>query len=272
MKPIRVALSGSGFRLGAHLGALQAIVDAGFEIVELAGTSGGSIVAALHASGMSLADMRRLCMEMDWSRMMRFSPWAVLRHQALCTGDELLAFLMDATNGKTFAQLGVDLKVVASNLLTEREFQFSRAATPDVPVALAARASASIPIVFAPVAAAGGLMVDGGTTDNIPVSDLTVDAVPRVGIFLRSDDAPLAPGRHGLRTLAPRIIDLMLSSNEEARMALDGGSGATIISVPTGYASSFDRNMPAATRQRLYGDGYSATTAMLGQIAERVPD
>ncbi|KDB08781.1 Patatin [Burkholderia sp. lig30] len=256
MKPIRVALSGSGFRLGAHLGALQASVDAGLEIVELAGTSGGSIVASLFASGMSLADMRRLCMEMDWSRMMRFSPWPVLRHQALCAGDELLAFLTDATGGKTFAQLGVDLKVVASNLLTEREFQFSRAATPDVPVALAARASASIPIVFAPVAAAGGLMVDGGTTDNIPVSDLTVDAAPRVGIFLRSDDAPLAP----------RIIDLMLSSNEEARMALDGGSGATIISVPTGYASSFDRDMPSATRQRLYDDGYVETAAAIQEL------
>ena len=55
MKPIRVALSGSGFRLGAQLGALQAISDAGFEIVQIAGASGGSIVAALFASGMSLA-------------------------------------------------------------------------------------------------------------------------------------------------------------------------------------------------------------------------
>ena len=198
-QPRSAALRGSGFRLGA----LQAIVDAGFEIVEVSATSEGSIVANLFVSDMSLADMRRLCMEMDWSRMMRFSPWAVLRHQALCTGDELLAFLTDATGGKTFAQLGVDLKVVASNLLTEREFQFSRAAMPD---------------------------------------------------------APLALGRYGLRTLAPRIIDLMLSSNEEAGMALDSGSGATIISVPT---SSFDRNMPAATRQHLYDDGYTFTAAAL---------
>lgn len=64
---IRVALSGSGFRLGAHLGALQAIVDAGYEVVELAGTSGGSIVSAMFAGGMKLADMHELCMQMDWS-------------------------------------------------------------------------------------------------------------------------------------------------------------------------------------------------------------
>nr|WP_269749343.1 patatin-like phospholipase family protein [Burkholderia ubonensis] len=78
-------------------------------------------------------------------------------------------------------RLDVDRKVIAANRLTNRKFQFSKEATPDVPITLAARASASIPIVFAPVAVAGGLMVDGGTCNNIPVSDLTVDNVPRVG-------------------------------------------------------------------------------------------
>lgn len=263
MKPIRVALSGSGFRLGAHLGALQAIVDAGYTIVELAGTSGGSIIAALFAAGMPLDVMRQILMDLDWSRMMRFSPWALIRYQALCTGDALLTYLLEHTGRKTFAQLDVDLKVIAANLLTEREFQFSKESTPDVPVALAARASASIPIVFAPVAVAGGLMVDGGTCDNMPVSDLTVDAVPRVGIYLVSDDDPLPPGAYGLPTLAPRIIDLMLAACEATHVALDRLNGATIVRVPTGYASSFDRHMPIETRQRLYRDGYESTVKWL---------
>ncbi|CAG9194406.1 Putative exported phospholipase, patatin-like protein [Paraburkholderia caribensis] len=265
-KPIRVALSGSGFRLGAHLGALQAIVDAGYEIIELAGTSGGSIVAAMYAGGMRLDDMRQLCMRMDWSPMMRFSPWAVLRYQALCTGKALEAFLKDGSRGKTFADLQLDLKIVAADLLTEKEFQFSRRTTPRVPIAVAARASASIPIVFPPVDVAGALLVDGGTADNVPVSDLTVDEVPRLGIYLVSDDTALKPGRYGLSTLAPRIIDLMLAANETAHVDLDQRSGATIVRVPTGYASSFDRNMPYATRQRLYEDGYRNTQLALSSI------
>ncbi|KWK75802.1 patatin-like phospholipase family protein [Burkholderia ubonensis] len=266
MKPIRVALSGSGFRLGAHLGALQAIENAGYTIIELAGTSGGSIVAGLFASGVPLDVMRQMLMELDWSRMMSFSPWALIRHQALCTGDALLQYLLGTTNGKTFAQLDVDLKVIAADLLTEREFQFSRERTPDIPVALAARASASIPIVFAPVAVAGGLMVDGGMCDNIPVSDLTVDGVPRVGIYLVADDSPLPLGKYGIATLAPRMIDIMLASNEETHVALDSRDGATIIHVPTGYASSFDRRMALATRQRLYDDGYTVTAAALKEV------
>jgi NTE family protein len=80
MKPIRVALSGSGYRLSAHLGALQAIADSGYDVVEYASTSGGSIVSACLASGMTLSQMREMCMSLDWSKYMSFSlaPWTLI--------------------------------------------------------------------------------------------------------------------------------------------------------------------------------------------------
>ncbi|NIF80123.1 patatin-like phospholipase family protein [Paraburkholderia sp. Cy-641] len=267
-RPLRVALSGSGFRLAAHLGALQAIADAGFEVIELAGTSGGSIVSALYASGMSLSDMHELCMMLDWSPMMRFSGWGLIRHQALCSGDALLDYLTEATRGRTFAQLDVDLKIVAADLLTEREFAFSAVFTPDVPIAVAARASASIPLVFPPVESSGALLVDGGTCNNVPASRLTVDDVPRIGIYLVSDDEPLPAGRrYGPAALLPRVIDLMLAANEGAHNDLAEQGGATIVRVPTGYASSFDRNMAPATRGRLYDDGYVSTANALARLS-----
>lgn len=268
--PIRVALSGSGFRLGAHLGALKAIEDAGFEVVELAGTSGGSIVASAYASGVSLDSLTQMCMSLDWSPMMSFSAWTLVTKQSLCAGDALLAFLQKLTNGKTFADLSVDLKVVASDLLTEKEFEFSKEATPDAPIALAARASASIPVVFTPVAYKNVLLVDGGCCDNVPASNLTVDEVPRVGIYLESDDAPLLPGVYGIKTLAPRMIDLLLASNEASHVELDTKNGAQIIRVPTGFASSFDRNMATATRQKLYDAGYASTAAALKTLSAPV--
>jgi NTE family protein len=266
MKSIRVALSGSGFRLPAHLGALQAIADAGYEVVELSGTSGGSIVACLYASGISLDVLREICMTLDWSPMMSFSPWSLVTKQSLCSGDTLLQYLEKLTEGKKFSDLTMSLKVIASDLLTEKEFVFSNTATPDAELALAARASASIPIVFAPVPYQGALCVDGGCCNNVPASALTVDDVPRLGIYLESDDTPLKPGSYGLAKLAPRIIDLMLASNESSHVALDTKNGATIIHVLTGFASSFDRNMPAATRQKLYDVGYSTTAAALKSL------
>lgn len=268
---IRVALSGSGFRLPAHLGSLQALVDAGLQPVELAGTSGGSIVAALHASGMSFSQMHDLCMSLDWSPMMRFSVLDVLRRQALCSGDALLDYLTHVTDGKTFAQIDVDLKIVAADLLTEREFVFSRLFTPDVPVALAARASASLPVIFPAVPSSGALLVDGGTCNNVPASQLTVDDVPRIGIYLVSDDAPLPAGTTpGLTTMLSRVLDLMLAANEQAHNDLAERGGAMIVRIPTGYASSFDRNMSMDTRLRLYHDGYVATAAAVAHLEVQV--
>jgi len=267
MKPIRVALSGSGFRLGAHLGALMAIDAAGYEVSQLAGTSGGSIVAALVAAGVPLPDLRGLLMSVDWAPLMSFSPWSLLTKQALCSGDALLAFLTEKTGGKTFAQVGIDLKIIASDLVTEKEFVFSKATTPDVPIALAARASASIPLVFAPVEYNGACLQDGGMCDNIPAGHLTVDAVPRLGIYLVSDDPPLLPAKRSLIDLAPRIIDMLLASNEASHVALDTKNGAHIIPIETAFASSFDRHMTSAIRAKLFNTGYATTKAALSALS-----
>ncbi|MCL6468160.1 MAG: hypothetical protein I4O48_07540 [Ralstonia sp.] len=56
---------------------------------------------------------------------------------------------------------------------------------------------------------------------------------------------------------------MLLASNEASHVALDTHNGAHIVPIQTGYASSFDRAMPTATRLRLFKDGYTATQAAL---------
>jgi NTE family protein len=55
----------------------------------------------------------------------------------------------------------------------------------------------------------------------------------------------------------------MLASNEASHVALDTHNGAHIVPVSTGFAGSFDKSMPTATRLRLFKDGYAATQAAL---------
>jgi NTE family protein len=265
MSKIRLAFSGSGFRLGAHIGALKAVLDAGYDVVEVAGTSGGSICAALFAAGMPIVDMVELVSTMDWSPLLTFDPWSGLRNGGYCSGDKLLAFLHGKTGGKTFAELSIDLKIIASDLGGEKQVVFSKATTPDMPIALAARASASIPFVYTPVKYQGMTLVDGGCCDNLPADALTVDAAPRLGVYLLSDDPPAQS--MDLATMAGRVIDLMLASNEDLHVASAEKSGARIVRVETAYANSLDRNMPAAIRQRLFDDGYAAADAALKGMA-----
>ncbi len=263
MKPIRVALSGSGFKFPAHVGALLAVRDAGYSIREVAGTSGGSIVAALFASGMPLDAMADLTLTRDWSDMLTFSPWSLLTKMGYCSGANLLDWITAKTGAKTFAQLDMDLIIMASDVSGEVPFEFSRAATPDVPIALAARASASIPFVYAPVQHGGALLMDGGMVNNIPVDKLAADSVPRLGVQLVTKTTPMAAGLHSLFDVTPRVIDLMLAANENAHVDLGEEKGAQVAFVETGYASSLDRNMAAVVRKRLMEDGRAAVAKVL---------
>ncbi|MBX9900811.1 MAG: patatin-like phospholipase family protein [Burkholderiaceae bacterium] len=271
MKPIRIALSGSGFKFPAHVGALHAIRDAGFAPIEYAGTSGGSIIATLAACGMDLDYMKALTLTRDWSDMLSFSPWSLITNMGYCSGKTLQNWLAENTHCKTFKELDVDLVVMASDVVSELPFEFSKLNTPDLPVAIAARASASIPIVYSPVqltkeSVRPVMLMDGGMVNNIPIDQLTIDSVPRLGIQLVSKSSPLAAGSHSLFDIAPRVINLMMSSNENTHIDLGLQIGAQVAFVETGYAGGLDRNMSTQMRQRLFDDGYAATTLKLAEI------
>lgn len=266
MRPIRTAWSGAGFRIPAHVGALHAIVDAGFWPTQAIGTSAGSIVAALMACGMSLDDMRTLALTHDWSNIMAWSPLSIFK-LGFSSGNNLLAFLKEHTGGKTFRDLDMDFAAVTSNLTTNTRFMFSKETTPDASVALAVRASASIPCVFAPVTYQGRTLMDGGMVSNIAADSLVMDDVPRLGVQLVSQDAPLRPNvRLWPVEMAMRVIDLMLSACETAHVTAAQQAGATMVFCETGYAGTLDRNMPLATRERLFKDGYNATRKALAAI------
>jgi NTE family protein len=262
MKQFRIALSGSGFKFPAHGGALAAIYASGGEIIELAGTSGGSIIAALHACGMSRADMVDLTMSRDWSDMMGFSPLALLR-LGYCNGKNMLSFLTSATAGKTFGDLSIGLTIMTTDVTNGCPFEFSKANTPDAPVALAARASASIPFVYQPVEYKGRLLMDGGCLNNVPLDKLTIDAVPRIGVHLVSREKPLSPGVHTIFDIAPRIIGMILDANDHAHTEIGELEGAKAAFVETGYASGMDRNMPQDIRHRLFADGFAGVKSLM---------
>ena len=267
MKPIRIALSGSGFKFPAHVGALMAVRDAGFTPVEYAGTSGGSIVAALAASGMDLDAMKALTLTRDWSDMLTFSPWSALRGKGYCSGDALLAWITAQTMGATFNDLTVPLTIMSSDASTETGFEFSRRVTGGVPIAFAARCSACIPLVYAAVPFRGALLQDGGLVNNIPVDKLVIDDIPRLGIQLVSKTPPLDSPSDSVVDLLARDINMTLNANENTHIDLDQYQGAHFAFVETGYANGLDRRMPRAIRDRLCIDSYNATKAALAAIA-----
>ena len=266
MKQLRVAFSGSGFKFPAHVGALAAIKAAGIEVIEVAGTSGGSIVACLTAAGMPISNMTELTMNNDWSDMMVYNPFAIFSG-GYCNGRNLLNWIDKVTFGASFSDLKIPLTVMSSDASSETGFTFSKKTEPNTTIAFAARCSASIPIVYSAVKYKGALLQDGGMVNNMPVDVLVKDNIPRLGIHLTSQVSPLTSGDTGLMDLLARDLNMILSANENAHIDGDILEGCHFAFVETGYANGLDRNMTQAIRQKLFNDGYAAAKAAIDGIS-----
>lgn len=161
-KPPRIglALGGGAARGFAHIGVIQVLEEAGIRPDLVVGTSAGSLVAALYASGKNGAELARLALSMDESAI---TDWA-FPGRGLIRGEGLARYVRDNTGGKTMEQLPMPLGIVATDLGSGDGVLFQRG---DVGVAV--RASSAVPAVFQPVRIGAREYVDGGLVSPVPV-------------------------------------------------------------------------------------------------------
>jgi NTE family protein len=161
-KPPRIglALGGGAARGFAHIGVLQVLEEQGIKPDLIVGTSAGSVVAAMYASGKSPTEMASLAMSMDESSI---TDW-VFPGRSLLRGEALAKFVRNLTGGKQIEAMRLPLGIVAADLQTGQPILFRRG-DPGVAV----RASSSVPGVFEPVKIGGHEYIDGGAVSPIPV-------------------------------------------------------------------------------------------------------
>ncbi|SAK40888.1 patatin [Caballeronia fortuita] len=199
---------GGGVRAAAHAGAYAAAKRAGVTFGRVAGTSGGSIVAALVAAGAPPSYLRRHLQELDfsplldkpskmdtffekklplWARALRLVTWGNVRkaadvatygglHGSKRLGDWIEQRLVElvrpenSTNKKPvlFSELPIPLYVVATDFSNGQPKVWSHATTGEESVALAVRHSCTIPFFFQPARAGSSIFLDGGAVANLP--------------------------------------------------------------------------------------------------------
>lgn len=157
---VAVALGGGAARGFAHIGVLQVLEEQGIKPDIVVGTSAGSMVAALYASGRTPTEMEQMAMTLDESSI---TDW-VFPGRSLMKGEALAKFIRDKTGGKSIEQMRIPLGIVAADLNSGEPILFRRG-DPGVAV----RASSAVPAVFQPVKIAGREYVDGGLVSPIPV-------------------------------------------------------------------------------------------------------
>jgi NTE family protein len=157
---IGLALGGGASRGFAHIGVLQVLEENGIKPDLIAGTSAGSLVAALYASGKSGHDLGMMAEAMDESA---FTDWA-FPGRGLIRGEALAKFVRDNTGGLRIEQMHVPLGIVATDLDSGQPILF-QVGDPGVAV----RASSAVPAVFQPVRIGAHEYVDGGLVAPVPV-------------------------------------------------------------------------------------------------------
>lgn len=157
-----LALGGGAARGFAHIGVIQVLDEAGIRPDLVVGTSAGSVVAALYASGQSGAQLQKVAQGMDEAAL---SDWRLpLFKPGVLKGQALARFVRTQLQGRSIEALPMALGVVATNLHSGKPILFQRG-----DAATAVRASSAIPALFEPVSIDGQQYVDGGLVSPVPV-------------------------------------------------------------------------------------------------------
>ena len=184
-KPPRIglALGGGAARGFAHIGVIQVLEEAGIRPDLVVGTSAGSLVAALFASGRSGAELGALAQSMDEGAI---TDWA-FPGRGLIRGEALARYVREQTGQRSIEQMKLPLGIVATDLDNGAPILFQRGDT-----GAAVRASSAVPAVFQPVKIGTREYVDGGLVSPVPVRfarQMGADLVLAVDISTPPDGA-----------------------------------------------------------------------------------
>lgn len=161
-RSLGVVLSGGGARGFAHIGALQALREAGFEVDRVGGCSIGSFIGAMAALGWSTERIVDVC-ETELVRRAPFSDYTIPRF-SLIRARRAAAMLKRVFGATQLEEIERPLFTVSADLLASALVVHRRG-----PVFEAVGASMSIPGLAPPVAVGRQLLVDGGVLNNLPV-------------------------------------------------------------------------------------------------------
>jgi NTE family protein len=159
---IGLALGGGAARGFAHVGVIQILEEAGVRPDVVVGTSAGSLVAALYASGRSGRQLQEVADSMEEAA---FTDWTLpIFSRGMLRGEALARYVNAQVSGKTIEQMPLPLGIVATDLNSGAGVLFQRGDT-----GTAVRASSAVPALFLPVKIGQQEYVDGGLVSPTPV-------------------------------------------------------------------------------------------------------
>ena len=177
-RPVVALVLGSGGARGyAHIGVIEALEQQGIRPDFIVGTSAGSIVGAIYASGKSPAELRETALKMKAGDVRDIN----IGLKGFFDGKKVEDYVNQQVGNMPLEKLKIPMYVVATELKHGTKTIFNYGNTGQ-----AVRASASIPSMVVPTKIGQSEYVDGGLVSPVPVEvarDLGADVIIAVDIL-----------------------------------------------------------------------------------------
>ena len=162
---VALALGTGGARGIAHIGAIDAVVAAGYHITAVSGCSMGALIGGIYAAG-KLEVYRDWVCALQKMDVLKLVDWT-LSGAGLIKGERIIEVLRELIGEVNIEELPIAFTAVATDLDREREVWLTRG-----PLFDAIRASIAIPTIFRPHPVNGHRLVDGGLMNPLPLTPL----------------------------------------------------------------------------------------------------
>ena len=261
-KPLKIglALGGGAARGFAHVGVIAVLEEAGLKPQLVVGTSAGSLVAALYASGKTSAQLQQTALNME---EVTLTDWMLpIVGRGMFRGEALGRYVNELVAGRLIENMAIPLGIVATDLNNGEALLFQRGDT-----GTAVRASSAVPAVFLPVKINGREYVDGGLVSPVPVRfarKMGADVVVAVDISSTPEGNPSdgtlqillqtfaimgkSINQHELKdadvVVRPSLVGLKGADFSSRQRAIDAGRAAMLAALPALRAKLQARALP----------------------------
>lgn len=222
MSKFSLALGWWAARWLAHIGIIRYLEENSLVPEEISGTSMWSIIASLYAFGKSSDEMKKICKEINYFKLIDFDlkKWVI-------KGNKIKNFLKEIFWNAKIEDLKIPLIIVSSSLKTWEKIVFKKWSIID-----AIRSSISIPGLIMPNICHWDELIDWGIINNLPIDVLewkNVIAVSVLRDITRKIETKIKilwmEFNQNIFWLSYQIlqktIDIMMKQNEDKSLALD---------------------------------------------------
>jgi len=164
---IGIALGGGAARGYAHIGVLNAIDELNIPISYVSGTSIGSFIGALYASGNLKNFENEVRSKNSFMKDVLFKLDPVFPKLSIMNGNEVIKIFKELTDIRTFEELEIPLTTVATDIINNKKIESNKG-----DIINAIKASIAIPGVLTPTYVDENLCVDGGLIDPVPLQSI----------------------------------------------------------------------------------------------------